>query len=107
MPETKDMTGVLFRNKKKTEGDKRPDYTGRIVVAGVGYWLSAWIKEARDTGQKYMSLSVEEHEGQHKTTGQQRQRQQEPAQQQRRSAAPPPPPPPIDDTPAERDIQWE
>ena len=49
-------SGALFRNDKKTT-DKHPDYRGSLNVQGVEYWLSSWLKTARD-GRKYMSLSV-------------------------------------------------
>lgn len=106
------MSGVLFRNKKKTDGDNRPDYTGKIVVRGVGFWLSAWIKESRDTKQKFMSLAVEEHQdrvsGPRGTRQQQGQQRQQPRQETRHAPPPPLPSskPPIDDTPAEEDIPF-
>jgi hypothetical protein len=54
--------GLLSRNDKQGN-ESRPDYRGSINVAGVEYWLSAWIKEGREgtklAGQKYMSLSVQ------------------------------------------------
>lgn len=49
-------TGVLFKNEEK-QGEKSPDYKGRINVGGTEFWLSAWIKEAKDK-RKYMSLSI-------------------------------------------------
>jgi uncharacterized protein (DUF736 family) len=55
--EQKDNEGVLFKNDKK-QTDKHPDYRGEIVVNGTTYWLSAWINEARQSGQKYMKLNV-------------------------------------------------
>jgi hypothetical protein len=54
--------GILARNDKQGN-ESRPDYRGSINVAGVEYWLSAWIREGREgtklEGQKYMSLSVQ------------------------------------------------
>jgi hypothetical protein len=54
--------GLLSRNDKQGN-ESRPDYRGSINVAGVKYWLSAWIREGREgtklEGQKYMSLSVQ------------------------------------------------
>jgi hypothetical protein len=54
--------GMLTRNDKQGN-ESRPDYRGSINVAGVEYWLSAWIREGREgtklEGQKYMSLSVQ------------------------------------------------
>jgi hypothetical protein len=53
---------MLSRNDKQGN-ESRPDYRGSVNVAGVEYWLSAWIKEGREgsklEGQKYMSLSVQ------------------------------------------------
>lgn len=47
--------GVLFKNDRK-ESDKHADYRGSINVAGVDYWLDAWIREGQKG--KFMSLSV-------------------------------------------------
>lgn len=49
-------TGALFVNKKK-ETEKHPDRTGTINVDGVDYWLSGWLKKAKD-GSQYLSLAV-------------------------------------------------
>ena len=54
--QTKDNSGVLFKNDKK-EGEKDPDYKGNINVGGTEYWLNAWIKTSK-AGAKFMSLSV-------------------------------------------------
>ena len=55
-----DNSGVLFKNEKK-ETSKHPDYKGSVTVAGVEYWLAAWIKEGKgDHKEKFMSLSVTE-----------------------------------------------
>jgi len=53
--EKKDNSGVLFKNDKKETGNQ-PDYKGNITVAGVEYWLSAWIKEGKSG--KFMGLAV-------------------------------------------------
>ena len=54
--EQKDNSGVLFKNDKKTE-DKHPDYKGNIQVAGIDYWISAWLKTGKKG--KFLSLSVQ------------------------------------------------
>lgn len=51
----KDGQGSLFRNKEKIEAT-HADYTGSVKVAGVEYWLNAWIKDGKNG--KFLSLSV-------------------------------------------------
>ena len=50
-------SGALFKADpaKKAENPKRPDYEGNAEIDGVGYWISAWIKEGKSG--KFMSLS--------------------------------------------------
>ncbi len=55
--EPKDGSGSLFKTDRK-ESDNQPDYKGQIMVGGVQYWLSAWIKKS-ESGRTYMSLSVQ------------------------------------------------
>ncbi|MFA7176135.1 MAG: hypothetical protein WC114_02710 [Smithellaceae bacterium] len=59
MPYDNNLTGVLFRNKKKEEGDKKPEYTGSCEIAGVEYWISAWVKTSSKTGEKFFSFKFE------------------------------------------------
>lgn len=51
-------SGVLFRNEQKQEGDKRPDYTGKIDVDGTEYRLAGWVREGRKG--KFLSLKISE-----------------------------------------------
>ena len=53
--EQRDNSGALFKNDRK-ESDQHPDYTGRAMIEGVEYWLSAWIKQSGDR-PKFMSIS--------------------------------------------------
>ena len=53
--EKKDNSGVLFSNDKR-EKETAPHHKGNITVAGVDYWLSAWIKEGKSG--KFMGLAV-------------------------------------------------
>ena len=50
--------GVLFKN-DQGGNPKRPQYRGSLNVGGTDYNISAWIKESRKDGSKFMSLSVE------------------------------------------------
>ena len=53
--EKREGSGALFKNDK--EGvEARPDYRGDILVDGVEYWLSGWIKEGKNG--KFMSLQA-------------------------------------------------
>lgn len=56
----KNNTGSLFKNERK-ESEKHPDFTGTIIVDGVSYWLSAWVKEG--TKGKFFSLAVKPKDG--------------------------------------------
>lgn len=53
--------GTLGKNHRR-EKDTHPEYTGQIDIDGVGYWLSAWVKEGQ--GGKFFSLSVKPKEPQ-------------------------------------------
>ena len=49
-------SGALFRNDKR-ETEKHPEYTGKITIEGVEYYLSAWVNEMRN-GQKYFAIKA-------------------------------------------------
>ncbi len=51
--------GVLFRNNEKGEGDKKPDYTGKLNVNGKDFRLAGWIRESK-TGTKFLSIAISE-----------------------------------------------
>jgi cytochrome b involved in lipid metabolism len=53
--EKRDMSGAIFKNDKATS-DKAPGYTGYILINGIEYDLSAWLKEGKKG--KFFSLSV-------------------------------------------------
>ena len=40
-------SGTLSRNRKR-EHDKQPEFRGSCVIDGVGYWISAWVREGDD-----------------------------------------------------------
>jgi len=61
--ETKNNSGVLFKNDKRTT-DKHPNMKGRACIDGVMYWVSAWTNEPQGGGDRYQSLSFEPMENQ-------------------------------------------
>ena len=52
------MRGVLFKNDQKGNA-KAPQYRGSCVIDNVDLNISAWIKESKKSGDKYMSLKFE------------------------------------------------
>jgi hypothetical protein len=54
----KEGSGALFKN-DKGDNPARPDYRGDVMVGGVLYELSAWIKPLpSDAQKKFMSISA-------------------------------------------------
>jgi uncharacterized protein (DUF736 family) len=49
-------TGVLFRNDQT--GNNRPNYKGKVNVAGVDYELAGWTKTGA-SGVPFLSLKVQ------------------------------------------------
>lgn len=55
-------SGVLFKNEKIRSANS-PGYTGQAEIAcphcGATHetWVSAWVKEAKQTGKKFFSLA--------------------------------------------------
>jgi hypothetical protein len=55
--EPKEGSGSLFKN-EKGDNPARPDYRGDIMLDGVLYEISGWIKPLkRDPSKRFMSLS--------------------------------------------------
>jgi uncharacterized protein (DUF736 family) len=52
--ELREGQGSLFKN-DKGDNPRRPDYRGSIMLDGIEYTLSAWLKEGRNGG-KFLSL---------------------------------------------------
>lgn len=44
---------------REGKSENYPDYKGRAKIGDVDYWVSAWIKEARTSGNKFLSLSFQ------------------------------------------------
>ena len=52
-----DNSGALFKNDKKRDGRQDPDYTGKAELAGVAYYVDAWINEVKtQPGRKFLKL---------------------------------------------------
>lgn len=60
--EIKENSGSLFKNDRK-EKEGHPDYKGSANIAGIEYWVSAWINKTKD-GKSYMSFKYQLKEGQ-------------------------------------------
>ena len=52
--------GTLFTNGNKQK-ETHPDYTGKINVEGIVYYLSGWKKTSK-AGNDYWSLSIQKKE---------------------------------------------
>ena len=60
--------GALYKNDRK-EQETHADYNGKINIEGVEYWLNAWIKESKEDGRKFFSLSVKPKQQQNASQG--------------------------------------
>lgn len=47
--ELKENDIVIFRNNKKEEGSKQPDYTGKAMINGQKLDVSLWIRHGKET----------------------------------------------------------
>lgn len=56
--QNKPNTGALF-TKKQRKTEKQPNFEGNINVNGKDWDIAAWIKVSK-TGDKYLSLKIEE-----------------------------------------------
>jgi hypothetical protein len=52
--EQRDNSGSIFINDRK-EKETHPDRTGKVMVGGVMYYISGWVKDSAKG--KYLSLS--------------------------------------------------
>ncbi|WP_373031634.1 hypothetical protein [Sulfurovum sp.] len=52
-----EKSGVLFKN--DSDNEKAPYYKGKIQIEGVEYELAAWVREAKSSGNKFLSLSAQ------------------------------------------------
>ena len=57
--ETKPNEGVIFKNTKKPEGSKQPDYRGEINCDGVTKGIALWVRKS-EKGLSYFSVKLSE-----------------------------------------------
>ena len=51
-------TGALFGNERKREGKKDPDLQGKLNIAGVEHWMSAWLFTYEKDGKKRRGINI-------------------------------------------------
>jgi len=56
--ETKNNSGAIFKNDKKT-AETQPDYKGKVNVNGADMEVALWLKES-SKGLKYFSATFQE-----------------------------------------------
>ena len=56
--ETKNNSGAIFKNDKKT-AETHPDYKGKVNVNGADMEVALWVKESK-AGMKYFSATFQE-----------------------------------------------
>jgi uncharacterized protein (DUF736 family) len=56
--ETKNNSGAIFKNDKKTS-ETHPDYKGKVNVNGADMEVALWLKESK-AGTKYFSATFQE-----------------------------------------------
>lgn len=54
--EQKDNSGSLFVNERKTQPN-HPDRSGSVLINGIEYWASGWIKEGKNGKAPWLSMS--------------------------------------------------
>lgn len=54
----KDMSGTIFKNKFKKDGDNTPDYRGEVMVRGELLEIALWVKDGAKG--KFFSAKVQE-----------------------------------------------
>ncbi len=63
MPYDDDNQGALFKNDKRPEGSKQPEYRGPCTINGVEMEVAAWIREmgpnSKTPGKKFFSLQFQ------------------------------------------------
>tara|TARA_Y100000114_G_C11579592_1_gene240400 strand:- start:69 stop:362 length:294 start_codon:yes stop_codon:yes gene_type:complete len=53
----------VFKNTRKEEGSKQPDYWGKVMVGGVEKRVSLWLNQSQN-GNTYMGGQISDYEPQ-------------------------------------------
>jgi uncharacterized protein (DUF736 family) len=56
--EQRNNSGVLFRNHRKNEGSKQPDYRGELMIDGAMFEISAWEREGKRG--RFLSIAIQD-----------------------------------------------
>jgi hypothetical protein len=56
--EERNNSGILFRNLRKKEGSKQPDYRGELLIDGGVLEIAGWMREAKN-GSRFLALVVQ------------------------------------------------
>jgi len=59
--EMKENQLMVFKNTKKEEGSRQPDYWGKVMIDGVEKRVSLWL-EVSQAGKSYMSGRISDYE---------------------------------------------
>ena len=57
--EHRELSGSLFLNRYKEDGDNKPDLVGELKVEGKVWRMAAW-KKSKDNGEEWLSLKASE-----------------------------------------------
>jgi hypothetical protein len=101
----KDLSGSAWKNDRKREGKKDPDYTGSMIVRGETFWLDIWVvnkpgTDGYDSNKKtFLSLSLRSKEARSANKPDPAKRQHDMSKP--RHFSPPPPPGMKSEPPAE------
>ena len=57
--EQKNNSGAIFKNEKKGDNEKAPDYRGSANYNGEPFEIALWLKTS-DKGTKYFSVAISE-----------------------------------------------
>ena len=50
------LSGVLFKNNRRREGGRDPEYQGNCEIDGKQFWISAWVNTSKKDGSKFFGL---------------------------------------------------